>query len=112
MLDVELSDDMVRQIEAISGKPEGELRDPSLKFDGKGSLHLMYHDDDGKLKHDTKIETMEVKSSYKAELEQELRLSQESVVKQSKRLNTIFGVFIGILALLVILSICIVISVR
>lgn len=112
MLDVELSEDMVRQIEAISGKPEGSLRDPSLEFDGKGSLHLQYRDDDGKLKHDTKIETKEFAPSYKAELEEEVRQSQNSIVKQSKRLNTIFGVFIAVLLLLVILSFCIVASVR
>lgn len=105
MTEIEFSPEMIKQIEAISGKPEGTVKDPSIKFDGKGSLHLMYHDAEGKLQYDTKVETLKVGTTYKEELESDLRLSQETIVKQSKRLNTIFGVFIVLLLVLVILAI-------
>lgn len=112
MVEVEFGEPMIKQIEAISGKPDGSLKDPLLKFDDKGSVHLMYHDDEGELKHDTKIVTTENTPSYKQELEQEVRLAQDSIVKQSKRLNKIFDIFVALLIIMTILSICIVTSLR
>lgn len=112
MVNVELGDEMITQIEALSGAPSEEYHSRSLKFDGKGTMHVMYRDGDDKLVHDTAIKTMEIDASYKDELQKDLDTHGSQLVAQSKRLNKIFIFFMIMLGLLTVLSILIVQSVR
>lgn len=112
MINVELGDEMLTQIEALSGAPTEEYNSRSLKFDGKGTMHVMYRDGDDKLVHDTAIKTMEIETSYKDELRHEQDTYGSKLIAQSKRLNRIFIFFMAMLGALLVLSILIVQSVR
>lgn len=102
MVKLEFGDDMLKQVEALSGAPTETAHDRSIEFDDKGTLHLQYRDGDDKLLHDTSIKTMEINHSYKDELQQDLRDYDKTIVKQSKKLNVIFIFFCSLLLLAVL----------
>lgn len=112
MVNLELGDEMLAQIEALSGAPSEKAHTTTLKFDGKGTPHIMYRDGDDKLIHDTAIKTMEITPSYNDELKRELREDGSEIAKQSKKLNRIFIFFCVMLALAVISSLIIVVTLR
>ena len=58
MVDIELGEDLLRQTGSIS-EPEG-TESKSLKFDAKGTPHILYRDNDGKLLRDTPIKPNKV----------------------------------------------------
>ena len=112
MVKLELGEDLLAQVEALSGAPSEKAHSTSLKFDDKGTVHVMYRDGDDKLMQDTAIKTMEVNPNFNDELKADLRDYDSGLVKQSKRLNRLFILFILMLAIMMLMSIGIVVSLR
>lgn len=104
MVDVEISlgDDLMAQVELTGGKLPDDVSSKSLKFDAKGTPHVMYRDEDGKLLKDTPIRSsaiIEEKFSATQEVLQEATKLHEDNSRMYKKTNIIFYAFIGMIAL-------------
>lgn len=102
MVDIELGEDLMAQVELTGGKLPDDVKSKQLKFDDRGTPHVIYRNDDGKLLKDTPIKqkpTIEEKVDYNAEVYNEFRSMQEINSSRSKRVNIIFNLVLCTIAL-------------
>lgn len=105
MIDVELGEDLLNQVEVTNGPLPEDTRSKNIKFDAKGSLHVMCRDDDGKLLKDVPVKTTEQKSNYNDEIMREYSEQHEEFVVKNKRTNLLLCLLIGCVTLLMIVAI-------
>lgn len=96
MTTVELSDDIMRQLELINGAPTDNVYSKELDFDAKGTVHVMYRDADDKLLHDTPMKEVKIEESYNEAAQLDFNKYKENVIKHRKR-TTFAIVFLSVM---------------
>jgi hypothetical protein len=96
MVNVELGEDLLNQVEITNGSLPDNTSSRDLKFDGKGTLHMMCRDLDGKLLKDVPIKEIQQKQSFADEVRGDYTEEHDSFVKSQKTYNRIF-ICIGVL---------------
>ena len=94
MVDIELGEDLMAQVELTGGKLPDDVKSKEVKFDDRGTPHVIYRNDDGKFLKDIPIKqspTIEEKVDYNAEVYNEFRSLQEINDSRGKRINIIFN---------------------
>ena len=100
MTEMMLGEDLIKQIEQTHGGcPEDATR--SVKFDDKGTLHLMYRDDGGKLLKNTSITNGPEKKQSGVSDDQE-RVDE---INKLKNQSSFLKKFLTFLAIMVITSV-------
>jgi hypothetical protein len=107
MIDIELGNDILKQVEVDNGPLPENRESDSIKFDAKGTLHLMCRDTDGKLLKDVPVKTIEHQKQYIYEKQEDYRVEHEEFLKTSRRQNILFYSLMGLV--IVLLALCIVI---
>lgn len=106
MVEPVLGDELLTQVQRFSGVDlYEESTSTSIKFDDKGSLHLMKRDSDGKLLNDIPIKDIKYEPSYKDEVQRDYE--QMKVISKNKKNYTsliIYGT-LGFISIGMILSI-------
>jgi hypothetical protein len=105
MIDIELGEDLLNQVEVTNGPLPEDTKSKNIKFDAKGSLHMMCRDNDGKLLKDVPVKTTEQKASYSDELMREYSEQHEAFVAQNKKTNLLLCLLAGCLVSLMIVAI-------
>ena len=110
MTELELGDDLLKQIETTSGK---ELNDGwKPKFDSRGTLHLLKRDDDGKLLDDVPVKEVKTSINYVQETQRDYTSEIERLHKENKKSQLIFIGAIAFLGLCCVATIVLTILVR
>lgn len=78
MVELGLDESIVRELENLSNDVPGEATNKTLKFDAKGTPHLMYRDEEGKLLGNVPIKEVSVKTSYEEEIRRDIEEYRES----------------------------------
>ena len=99
MIDIELGDDLLNQVEVTNGPLPENTKTKNLKFDAKGTLHMMCRNDDGKLLKDISVRNTERAPSYSDEVMQEYKIEHENFVKMNRRFNIVFDIVVIAIAL-------------
>lgn len=102
--EVKLGDDLLRQINLTSGGSPDGTTDESIKFDAKGTLHVMCRNDDGKLLKDIPVKEVDYKRSYKDEVTEEYSAAQDAIAGELRLVNIVFGIFCSVTIGLIILA--------
>ena len=113
MIDMELSADIMSQIETVNGKKvDPDASSTVVKFDDTGTLHVRSYNEDGK-----KCQDLSLKKRYdnwrydKKKYDVDLRTMEQDMVtqlsKQNKLMNFVFISLVGFLMLLCLLAIVI-----
>lgn len=103
MIDIQLDDSIVKHLESINGKPENASSN-SLKFDAKGTPHVLYRNEEGKLLQDTVIKSspkLDEQQSYEADLRMDLeKLRRENYEYRGRKVNKLLLFGFGVMLLL------------
>lgn len=102
MVEIELGDDLMSQVELTGGKLPDDVKSKELKFDAKGTPHVMYRNDDGKLLKDTPIKqssSMEDRVDYNAEVYNEFKSLQEINDSRGRKANVLFSLVVCLIVL-------------
>lgn len=103
MVDVTLGDDLIKQIESMSKDvPEG-ASEKTLKFDAKGTPHLMYRDGEGKLLGNIPVKEVSITPSYQDELRRDI--AEYEAKRTGNRTNKIIGLIGATLVVLMVMAI-------
>lgn len=110
MTELELGDDLLKQIETTSGK---ELREGCKpKFDSRGTLHILKRDEDGKLLDDVPIKEIRVEKDYVQETVRNYTSDIERMHKQNQKSQLLFIGAIALLAICCLATVALTIIVR
>lgn len=110
MINIEFGDELLTQVEAIAELPlPDNTRTKNIKFDAKGTPHVMVRDEDGKLLHDYPISESKWKSAQDSiqtvnTKNEELALLQ----RQNKTANIIQSILLIGLGIMIILTVVII----
>lgn len=102
MIDIELGEELLRQTGSII-EPEG-TESKSLKFDAKGTPHILYRDGDGKLLKDTPIKPNSV-NEEKVNSTKEMYEEIGEMKEENLRLVHHNRITAGVIFLLFVLSV-------
>jgi hypothetical protein len=102
MIDIELGDDLLNQVEVTNGPLPEDTKTKNLKFDAKGTLHMMCRDDDGKLLKDISVRNVERAPSYSDEVMREYKTEHEELTKKNHRFNLVFNIIVIAIAVTVL----------
>lgn len=100
MVDFVLGDELIKQVETLA---QCNITEPNtqnqLKFDAKGTLHVMHRDMDGKLLKDIPVKSDVELSNDSQERLDECNGIREEIVRQNIKMNV---VIIGLAALTIL----------
>lgn len=106
MTEIMLSDDLINQLEVTSGdKLPSDASRQEIKFDAKGTLHMMCRNDDGKLIKDYPVKNTPeniITPSYYNEVKSDYNKQHEEFLKQNRKSNTILSILVITLGLLAV----------
>ncbi len=104
MIEVELGEELIRQVELTEGALPDGTKSKSLDFDDMGNLHMMCRDQDGKLLKDVPVKEIEYQRRYKDELNEDYRRTHEEFVKTNRKYNVMTIVVSLLFGVLIILT--------
>ena len=97
MTDMQLGEDLLKQIEVVRGLPDKPYSQTQVKFDAKGTLHVLYREDDGKLIRDNCIpKTIEMPGVSR---EMELKSDLANIKKKNEGAKYGFYIIAGAIVL-------------
>lgn len=102
MTEIEIDEELIKQAEASNQKLPAEYKSKQVKFDDKGTLHLLYRDEDGKLLGDTIVESNYHKESNAPYDENTLNKINE--LKEYNKSIRVFTVVLFIILFILIIS--------
>lgn len=102
MIDIELGDDLLSQVEVTNGPLPEDTKTKNIKFDAKGTLHMMCRDDDGKLLKDVSVRNVNTRTNDHNAIMREYMAEHEVLAKKNKRFNLLFNVIIVAIAVVVL----------
>lgn len=100
MVEIKLSDELIKQVELTEGTLPADTESRVFKFDDKGTAHLMCRDGDGKLLRDIPIKEVNYTRSYKDELQEEYTLKHDEFVASNARFKMIWWIILVVLFVL------------
>lgn len=106
MVDVTLGEDLIKQLEITNTDVPIDAASKTLKFDAKGTPHLMYRDGEGKLLGNIPVKELHMENSYRDELRRDIAEYEEK--RTGNRTNKMFNFICVGLVVLVIMSMYIV----
>jgi len=100
MVNMELGEDLIKQLEVTSSTNLiNEDSTNQVKFDAKGTLHIMNHDSNGKLLKDIPVKEIKNTTSYIDELRAEY-LSKSLRTNSNNKLLYVLLAIMGILTIM------------
>lgn len=101
---LEFGDELMRQIGVVSALPDN-MDSKDIKFDAKGSVHVMCRDGDGKLLKDVPINDKLCKKIDHGEERDQMLTMQEETKMRARMYNRMFIIIVILLVIILCLAV-------